>query len=48
MDNLGFMFAAFAIIWGAFFVYVIVLSRRQKQLRRDLGQLEAMLHKEPK
>ena len=33
MENAGYLFAAFAIIWVALFGYILVLSRRQKKLR---------------
>ncbi len=33
MENAGYLFAAFAIIWVVLFGYILVLSRRQKKLR---------------
>ncbi len=43
MENAGFLFAAFSIIWASFFVYVFVLWQRQRQIRREIDALkEAM------
>ena len=38
-SNLGFLFAAFAVAWAVFFGYVFYMSRRERELRRDLDQL---------
>lgn len=40
MDNLDYLFAAFAIVWGAIFAYILLLSRKQKQLQREVNSLE--------
>ena len=48
MENFDFMFAAFAIIWIVFFAYIIVLSQKQKQLRRDIDQIEVKLRGQAK
>ena len=39
MDNLSYLFAAFAIVWAMVFAYILVLSRRQKQLGRKIESL---------
>ena len=44
MENAGYFFAAFAIIWAVLFVYVLIY--KQKQLRRALDSLKEQL-KEP-
>ncbi len=47
MENAGYLFAAFTIIWAFFFGYVILLFNRQRQLRRDIESLkEAFKEKE--
>ena len=40
MDNLGYLFAAFAVIWVVVFAYLLILMNRQKKLKRELEQLE--------
>jgi len=47
MDNLGYLVAAYTIIWIAISGYVFTLSRRQRQLRREIDSLkEGMREKE--
>ncbi len=43
MDNFNFLFAAFAIVWGLIFLYVTVLSRRNRGLEREIEELREML-----
>ena len=45
MDNLGYLFAAFALIWVGLFAYVLVLIQRQQRLRRDIDWLKETLIK---
>ncbi len=40
MENAGYIFAAFAIIWAAVFGYVLVLFNRQRRLRREIDALK--------
>ena len=40
MDNLSYLFAAFAIVWAMVFIYVLVLSRRLQRLKQDIELLE--------
>ena len=40
MENFGYLFAAFAIIWAVVFSYVFALSRRQRQLQREIDFLK--------
>ena len=40
MDNLGYLFAAFAVIWAVVFGYILVLMNRQKKLKREIEKLE--------
>jgi len=39
MENLGYLFAAFALIWVVVFGYVLVLQRRQRRLQREIDSL---------
>lgn len=41
--NLPFLFAVFIITWGAFFVYVFYLSRRQRDMRSEIEALKRAL-----
>ncbi len=43
MENAGFLFAAFSIIWASFFVYIFVLWQRQRQIRREIDALKELL-----
>ena len=38
--NLGFLFAIYMVTWAAFFAYVFVMSRRQRDLHRQIEQLK--------
>jgi len=40
MENLGYLFAAFSIVWAVIFGYVFSLSRRQRHLWRELDSLK--------
>ncbi len=40
MENAGYLFAAFAIVWALVFGYVMILFNRQKGLRRDIESLK--------
>lgn len=48
MENLGYLFAAFTIVWLALFGYIFSLSRRQVKLRRDIDLLKEVLKEEAK
>jgi CcmD family protein len=43
MENLGYLFAAFTIVWVVLFGYVLSLLRRQRQLWRELDSLKETL-----
>ncbi len=45
MDNLDYLFAAFAIVWTGIFGYILFLSRKQQLLQREIESLEARVHK---
>ena len=40
MENAGYLFAAFAIVWVVVFGYVLLLLNRQKKLRREIESLK--------
>ena len=44
--NLPFLFAVFFVTWAVFFGYVFVLSRRQKEMRREIESLIVDLKEE--
>jgi CcmD family protein len=46
--NLGYLFAIYIITWAGFFAYVFLVSRRQRELERELNQLKAMLEERRK
>lgn len=48
MENLGYLLAAFAIVWAVMFGYVFMLSRRQGQLRREIELLKKQRSGEPR
>ncbi|MEE9400029.1 MAG: CcmD family protein [Dehalococcoidales bacterium] len=43
MENAGYIFAAFAIVWAVVFGYVLVLLNRQRGLRREIDSLKQSL-----
>lgn len=40
MDNAGYFFAAFAVIWAVFFGYLILLFGRQRKLRKEIESIK--------
>ncbi len=43
MENAGYMFATYAIIWVFFFGYLVFLHIRQRNLNRELESLENLV-----
>ena len=43
MENLGYLFAAYTIIFAVIFLYVIFIWRRQSRLEVELRAMEARL-----
>ena len=43
MDNLHYLFAAFAAVWAVLFAYLMRLNRRTGELGRQLAELELKL-----
>ena len=42
-DPLVYLFAAFIVVWAAFFAYVLVLAERQRRLRKEIEALRKAL-----
>jgi CcmD family protein len=40
MENAGYLFAAYTIIWALVFGYVLFLVRRQVQIKREIDELK--------
>lgn len=43
MENAGYLFAAYAIVWAVVFGYVLLLLNRQRGLRREIDSLKEAL-----
>ncbi len=43
MENAGYLFAAFTIVWAVVFGYVLSLFNRQRGLRREIESLKEVL-----
>jgi len=43
MENGGYLFAAFSVIWVLLLGYVFVLINRQRRLRREIDSLKEAL-----
>ena len=41
--NLGYLFAVYMVTWAAFFVYVFMMSRRQRAMRDEIEALRATI-----
>ncbi len=49
MENGGFLFAAYSIVWAVVFGYVLSLLYRQKKLEKEISSLkESLSEKEGK
>jgi CcmD family protein len=43
MNNLGYLFAAFAVIWLAVLAYVLAIARRLRALEKEIRSLQQMI-----
>jgi CcmD family protein len=43
LDNLGYLFAVYSVIWIVLFVYVLFLLNNQKRLKREIDSLRKEL-----
>lgn len=41
--NLSFLFAVFAVTWAGFFAYIFFVSRKQRELQREVARLRATI-----
>lgn len=41
--NLSFLFAVFAVTWAGFFAYIFFVSRKQRELQREVARLRATM-----
>ena len=41
--NLSYLFAVFAITWAGFFAYIFFISRKQRELQKQVARLQARL-----
>lgn len=46
MDNLGYLFAAYTVIWAVIFGYVFFLYYKQRKLRRQMDLLRDSIGKQ--
>ena len=45
MQNFWYLFAAYMVIWTALFVYIMSLSRKNRELREELRALQARVER---
>jgi CcmD family protein len=45
MENLGYLLAAYAVIWAVVFGYLLFLQWKQRKLQRQVTQLQKPLDK---
>ena len=43
MENAGYLFAAYSIVWALVFGYILLLLGRQKRLQREIDSLKETL-----
>ena len=43
--NLNFLFAAYTAVWVLLFVYVLMLSRRNRTLEKEIEELRQLLRR---
>ena len=46
MTNLNFLFAAYTAIWALLFVYVFLLSRRNRTVQKEIDELRQLLRRQ--
>ncbi len=47
MTNLNFLFAAYTAVWVLLFLYILVLSRRNRSLEKEIEELRELLQRRP-
>jgi len=48
MENLGYLIAAYALVWAGVFVYLFSLQRGQNKLREEIESLKKMVSSDRK
>ena len=43
MENLGYLLAAYTVIWAVVFGYVFFMQRKQRRLQRQIDRLQKSL-----
>jgi CcmD family protein len=44
-DHLNFLFAAYTAIWVLLFLYILMLSRRNRTLQKEVDELRELLRR---
>jgi len=45
MDNVGYIIAAFAVVWLGLFIFIFMLVQREKALRKEVAALKEVMKK---
>ena len=45
MDNIGYLFAAYTVIWAVVFGYVLFMQRKQRKLQQQIDMLQESVDK---
>ncbi len=45
MNNLNFLFGAYTAVWVLLFFYVLMLSRRNRSLQKEIDELRQLLRR---
>jgi len=45
MENLGYLLAAYTVIWAVIFGYVLFMQRKQRGLQRQIKRLQESVYK---
>ncbi len=45
MENLGYLFAAYTVIWAIVFGYILFMQRNQRRLQRQINLLQESIDK---
>jgi CcmD family protein len=46
MEYLGYLFAAYSIVWAVVFGYVLYMQRKQRRLQRQVDRLREALDRQ--
>lgn len=45
MENLGYLLAAYTVIWAVVFGYILFMQRKQRRLQRQIDRLQESVNK---